>query len=115
MKRTLVLAVVLLLASAALAVQRTGDTRVLEGLYGAKYSGAPSQALAGRLGVTFKHLEDVFHQPFLGKVDNPEELRKLGYDSIQKGDQIEMKRIEDHSWEIKHVKSRKTVRINVIS
>jgi len=93
----------------------SGGTHALEGLFGAKYSGAPSQALAGRMGLLFKDLKSSMNTPFNGTIVHPEELKKLGYKGFQAGDKIQFTRIGENRFKIKHMKSGKEVILNVIS
>jgi hypothetical protein len=115
MKKLLIPMIVLSFVMISFARQKTGDTHAVESLFGAKYTGAPSQALAGRMGLMFEHLEDILHQSFTGIVQDPEPIHKLGYKTVQKGDKIEMKRIAEHTWELKHLKSQKVFQLKVVS
>jgi len=93
----------------------TGPVHALEGLWGAKYSGAPSQAVAGVMGLAFDELTQVKNQMFEGTVQNPQPLKKLGYKTIKAGDKIQMTRTGDHMWHLKHVKSGKEFNLKVVS
>ena len=115
MKKLLIPIIVLSFVMISFAVQKTGDTHAVESLFGAKYTGAPSRALAGRMGLMFDHLEDILRQSFTGTVQDPEPIRELGYNTVQRGDQIEMKRIAEHTWELKHIKSQKVFPLKVVS
>ncbi|MCD4654103.1 hypothetical protein K8T06_09215 [bacterium] len=93
----------------------TGSTHAIEGLLGAKYSGAPSQTLAGRMGLLFEDLKDTRDIVFSGKISDPEPLKKLGYEDFKIGDEIQMTRTDDNTWKIKHVKSEKEFILKVSS
>jgi hypothetical protein len=109
----LVLALALLVPTVALAAN-TGPVHALEGLIGPKYNGAPSQMLAGTMGLTFDELHDDLDQPFTGKVDDPKPLKKLGYD-VAKGDGVELKRVGDHEWRLKLLGTKKEMTLRVVS
>lgn len=117
MKKLLNVALMMMIVMGSASVvcaTNTGDNHALEGMFGAKYSGAPSQALAGKLGLLIDGLKDDLMMPFLGKITNPEPLKTFGY-NVTKGDPIELKRIEEHKWELKLMNSGKIITFKVNS
>lgn len=93
----------------------TGPVHALEGLFGGKYSGAPSQALAGRMGMMFREIKDDLALVNIGKIVDPAPIHELGYPEIQADDEIQMTRTGENTWKIKHVKSGKTFTVKVVS
>jgi hypothetical protein len=93
----------------------TGPVHALEGMAGGKYSGAPSQALAGRLGMTFEHLRDDLHTSFEGIIADPVPIHELGYPEVLSGDPIRLIRTGENTWTITHIKSGKEIRVKVVS
>lgn len=93
----------------------TGSTHIMEGMMGGKYSGAPSQAMAGNMGLIFQELRNDMNRMFPGKIKDAAPLKKLGYKNFVVGDQVEMIRTGENTWRIKHVKSGKTLNLKVVS
>lgn len=92
-----------------------GPVHIFEGMAGGKYSGAPSQAVAGRLGALFQELRDDMDVMFTGKIIDPAPVHDLGYPEVQADDEIQMTRTGENTWKIKHVKSGKTFTVKVVS
>ena len=92
-----------------------GPVHILEGMAGGKYSGAPSQALAGRLGMTFEIIQDNLDVMNIGKIVDPAPVHELGYPDVIVDDAIEMTRTGENTWKIKHVKSGKEFTVKVVS
>ena len=118
LKNTIVLITVLLTLVCMVQVSQaanTGSTHAIEGMIGAKYSGAPSMTLAGRMGLLFKELRNDMGIMFPGTIGNPAPLKKLGYKDFAKGDKIQMTRTGEHKWKIKHMNSGKVLTLKVVS
>jgi len=118
MRRAFVLFIVLLSVTCITQVGQaanTGSTHIMEGMMGGKYSGAPSQAMAGKMGLLFQELRSDMNRMFPGKIKDSAPLKKLGYQDFAVGDQVEMIRTGENTWKIKHVKSGKTLKLKVVS
>ena len=118
MKNTIVLITILLSLVCIAQVSHsanTGSTHAMEGMMGGKYSGAPSMAVAGRMGLLFQELRNDMGIMFPGTIGNPAPLKKLGYKGFAKGDNIQMTRTGEHKWKIKHMKSGKVLTLKVVS
>lgn len=76
-------------------------------MIGPKYTGAPSQSLAGKMGLLFNGLKDDINIIFSGTITNPVPLKKIGYKKFVRGDKIEMKRTGPNTWALRHKKNGK--------
>jgi len=89
---------VLALAGEALA---KGPTDAIEVQVGAQNSGAPSQQLAGRLGLLFDHLDETVGKTYLGTVETPMKLAVIGCSGIKAGQKVELTKIGELQYRVK--------------
>ncbi len=92
----------------------TGPVHAMEGMIGPKYTGAPSQSLAGKMGLLFQDLKDDMNIIYSGKITNTAPLKKIGYKTFVRGDEIEMKRTSPNTWVIRHKKTNKKFTLKVL-
>ena len=117
MKNTIVLLTILvtLFCIAQTSHAASGGTHAIEGMVSAKYSGAPSQTLAGQMGLFLKGLKNDMNILFNGTISNPDPLKKLGYKDFSAGDKIQFTRTGKNTFKIKHMDSGKEFTLKVVS
>ena len=97
---TLALLAAFCLCSDNVLATNTGSTHAMEVMVGAKNSGAPSQQLAGRMGLLINGLKEMKGKHFLGKVSDPAPLLKHGFTGVKAGDLVSFVKTGDLTYKI---------------